>query len=170
MGFTIHGSGKLGVTSCGTSSTDRPPRVARRTRGCPVSVRSWVYEGATTEWLAPEPTQRRKGAGTRLEWAELATRSRAGAWGSPLKALRRNELAAIREAKNALAVEGTLVGLRRFSPDADDATGSVNPIFIPPPPNAYPRTPETPKCSCVPVSTRIHRCDTQSDSRIWWGV
>ena len=46
-------------------------------------------------------------------------------------------MAAIREAKNALAVEGELVGLRRFAPDADGAPGWDKPVSIPSGPNGY---------------------------------
>ncbi len=53
------------------------------------------------------------------------------------KALWRKELAAMREAKNALAVEGALVGLGRFPPDAEGAVRWVNPMSIPPRPNGY---------------------------------
>ncbi len=60
-----------------------------------------------------------------------------GRLGSLHKALWRKELAAMREAKNALAVEGALVSLRRFPPDAEGALRSVNPMSIHPRPNAY---------------------------------
>jgi len=46
-----------------------------------------------------------------MKWAQPAARRSPGAWGSLPKALRLNELAAIREAKNALAVEGAPIGL-----------------------------------------------------------
>ncbi len=57
--------------------------------------------------------------------------------GALLEALWGKGLAAIRDAKNALAVEGALVALRRFSPDADGAVGWIHLMSIPPPPNAY---------------------------------
>ena len=43
----------------------------------------------------------------------------------------------MREAKNALAVEGALVGLRRFPPDAEGTVRWVNHMSIHPRPNAY---------------------------------
>ena len=58
-----------------------------------------------------------------LRWAEPAAPEQCGRLGPRLKALWRKELAAIREAQNALAVGGALVGLRRFSLDADGAVG-----------------------------------------------
>ena len=66
-----------------------------------------------------------KGSGDDLQTPEFAVRSSVGASGSLLKALRRKELAAIREAKNARAVEGVVVGLRRFSPNDDGPFGRI---------------------------------------------
>ena len=60
-----------------------------------------------------------------------------GRLGSPHKALWRKELAAM-EAKNALAVEGALVGLHRFPPNAKGAVRWVSHMSIHPRPNAYP--------------------------------
>ncbi len=60
-----------------------------------------------------------------------------GRLGLLLKALWPNELATVREAKSALAVEGALVGLRRFPPDAEGAVRWVNHMSIHPRPNAY---------------------------------
>ncbi len=59
-----------------------------------------------------------------------------GRLGSLHKALWRKELAAM-EAKNALAVEGALVGLHRFPPDAEGAVRWVNHMSIHPRPNGY---------------------------------
>lgn len=91
-------------------------------------------------WVAGARTRAaEKGSGDDLQTPEFAVRSSVGASGSLLKALRRKELAAIREAKNAMAVEGVPVGLRRFSQDDDGEAGWVNPISIHPRPNGYER-------------------------------
>jgi len=78
------------------------------------------------EWVGGARTRAaEKGRGDDLQTPEFAVRSRGGASGSLLKALRRKELAAIREAKNARAVEGVVVGLRRFSPNDDGPFGRI---------------------------------------------
>ncbi len=71
---------------------------------------------------------------------------------SLLEALWGKGLAAIRDAMNALPVEGAAVALRRFSPDADGAAGWVNHMSIHPRPNAYRRSRRSDGLTVLPWS------------------
>lgn len=101
-----------------------------------------------------------KKSGDELQEAELPARSSAGACGFCLRRYGSKELATIRDAKNALAVEGVLVGLRRFPPDAEGAVRWVTTC-----PYTHDRTLTLGSCHCpLRLESSVNRgCDARSD-------